>query len=63
MTQDRTLASYDAVAAAYAEALSDEPVAACFCSPCTRGEDTRHLAKWFGAEVATPRAYFPARAV
>ena len=25
MTQDRTRASYDAVAAAYAEALSDDP--------------------------------------
>lgn len=27
------------------------------------GEETRHLAEWFGAEVATPRSYFLARAV
>jgi hypothetical protein len=45
VTQDRTRASYDAVAAAYAvESL-------------TRREP------YPGAEVATPRAYFLARAV
>ena len=73
MTQDRTRASYDAVAAAYAEALSEVDVSFRFFDPAWLGaeleragfavESLTRREPYPGAEVATPRAYFLARAV
>ncbi len=71
MSQDSTRASYDAVAAAYAEAMSDElrhkpldrALLAAFAEAGFAVESLTRREPYPDAEVATPRAYFLARAV
>ena len=69
VNQDRVRASYDAVAGAYAEAMSDElrrkpldRVLLTAFAEQVRVESLTRRQPYPGAEVATERAYFLARA-